>query len=90
MTVQLYQPYKIIQRKQKRYGEHYNIPAVKCVIVPIKQFGDDLSCDVHWEDSEGKMQHHNQLFFNNENIEPLDAMKDFQLHEIWENYYQSN
>jgi len=89
-AIQLKQPYKIIQRKQKRYEEHYQIPALKCVVVPIKEYGDDLSCDVRWQDADGKMHEQNQLFFSHQNIEPLDPMKDFELHELWAHHYKTN
>jgi hypothetical protein len=59
------------------------------VIVPVKEYGEDFACDVHWEDQDGKMQHQEQLFFNQQSIEPLDSMKDFQLHEIWQHYYKN-
>ena len=82
MSIQLNKPYKIAQRKQKRYQEHYNIPADKCVVIPVKEFGDDVSCVVRWEDGEGKVHEQSQLFFNNQNIEPVDAMKDYPLAEL--------
>jgi hypothetical protein len=89
MSVHLKQPYKIIQRKQKRYEEHYHIPSEKCVVVPLKEYGEDVSCDVHWEDSNGVMQRKDQLLFSLNNIEPLDSIKEFQLHEIWMHYYNT-
>ena len=87
MSIQLQQPYKIIQRKQKRYEEHYNIPSDKCVVVPVRAFGDDLSCDVHWKDEQGELHAMKQLFFNNQNIEPVDPLKDYLLHELWDSTY---
>jgi hypothetical protein len=88
MGIQLRQPYKIIERRRKRYEEHYHIPSEKCVIIPLKEYGDDISCDVHWEDANGVMQRQSQLFFHHDNLEPLDSIKDFQLHEIWQHYYK--
>jgi hypothetical protein len=88
MSIELKKPYKIIERKFKTYEAHYHIPSVKCVIVPIKEYGDDLSCDVRWEDDEGIMHTQSQLFFSQSNIEPVDALKDFKLHEIWQHYYE--
>ena len=90
MSIHLRRPYKITERKLKRYEDHYHIPADKCLIVPIKEFGDDVSCDVHWEDSNGVMQRQYQLLFSQDNLEPLNQMRDFQLHEIWQHYYSSS
>jgi hypothetical protein len=87
MSIELGKPYKIIARKVKKYEQHYKIPADKCVVIPLKIYGDDLSCDVRWEDSNGELQQQQQLFFNHENIEPLDEMKDYSLQEIWQHYY---
>ena len=84
MNIQLKKPYKIIERKQKRYEDHYQIPSVKCVVVPLKDFGDDFSCDVHWADETGKFHVMNQLLFSGQNIEPLDSLKDYKLHELWQ------
>lgn len=84
MTIHLNKPYKIIQRKQKRYQEHYHIPADNCVVIPVKEFGEDLSCVVRWEDGEGKIHEESGLFFNNQNIEPLDTMKDYELADLWQ------
>jgi hypothetical protein len=88
MSIQLKKPYKIIERKLKKYEAHYQIPSDKCVIVPIKEYGDDVSCDVRWEDDEGIMHAQDKILFSHQNIEPLDALKDFKLHEIWQHYYK--
>lgn len=89
MSIHLGQPYKIIERRRKRYDDHYQIPSDKCVIVPLKEYDEDLSCDVHWEDPNGVMQRKSQLLFNQNNLEPLDSITDFQLHEIWQHYYKN-
>jgi hypothetical protein len=89
MSVQLGKPYKISQHKLKRYADHYNIPSDNCVVVPVKSFGDDLSCEVRWEDANGELQLRNDLLFSQENIEPLNAFKDPALHELWQHYYSN-
>jgi len=89
MSIRLKKPYKITQWKLKRYHEHYDIPSEKCVIIPIVAYGDDISCDVRWEDNNGEMQY-SKLFFNHENIEPLNEFKDTELYDIWQHYYNSN
>jgi hypothetical protein len=86
MSIHLKQPYKIIERKQKRYEEHYHVPSDKCVVIPLKEYGDDISCNVYWEDSEGKIQQQQRLLFNSLNIEPLDSLRDFHLHEVWQHH----
>jgi hypothetical protein len=86
MSIHLKKPYKIIERKLKLYEEHYHIPSAKCVIVPVKEYGEDLACEVHWQDGDSKMEA-KQLFFNVKNLEPLDSIRDFQLHELWQLHY---
>ena len=89
MSIHLKQPYKITLHKLKRYAAHYNIPAESCVVVPVASFGHDHSCEVRWENANGELQLKNGLFFSEENIEPLDALKDPGLHEIWLHYYSN-
>ena len=90
MSIQLNRPYKILEYRNKRYEAHYNIPSANCLIIPIKEYGDDVSCDVRWEDDNGELQLKERLFFKTENIEPLDPLKNFQLQEIWVHYYGPN
>jgi hypothetical protein len=86
MSIQLRKAYKIAQHKMKKYAAHYNIPSDKCLIIPMRSSGYDLSCDVRWEDSNGELQK-KELLFSNQNIEPLNAFKDPALHELWQHYY---
>jgi hypothetical protein len=87
MSIQLRKPYKITIHKLKRYATHYSIPSANCVIIPLRSFGYDLSCEVRWQDANGELQLRNELLFSSENIEPLNALKDPALHEIWQHYY---
>jgi len=86
--IRLKKPYKILSIKHQRYSEHYQIPSGKCLIVPTKAYGDDMACDVRWEDLNGEQQLREKLFFSKENIEPIDPMYNFELHELWVNYYR--
>lgn len=90
MSIILNQPYKIVQRKQKKYEEHYQIPSEKCVIIPVRVYGDDISCDVRWEDPQGIMQIKNKVLFQHQNLELIDPMVDYQLHEIWKHFENAN
>jgi len=90
LTVQLKKPYKILYHKLKRYTLHYNIPADNCVIIPVKKFGEDVDCDVRWEDKEGVLHVKEHVFFSAQNIEPVNALNNFPLYEIWQHYYGGN
>jgi hypothetical protein len=85
--IRLKQPYKIAQHKLKRYSLHYNIPADNCLVIPVKDYGDDVACDVRWEDDNGELQMKERLFFKAENIEPIDGIRNYLLHELWAHYY---
>jgi hypothetical protein len=85
--VQLNKPYKISFHKIKRYSAHYGIPAEKCVVIPMRSYGEECVCDVRWEDANGELQVKERLFIAAENIEPLNEMNNFALHELWQHYY---
>lgn len=87
-TIHLKQPYKILENRLKRYETHYQIPAERCVIIPVKNYGGEIACDVRWKDINGELQVKGGLFFNAENIEPIDAMKNYQMHELWSSYME--
>jgi hypothetical protein len=89
MSIQLNKPYKIIFHKQKRYAAHYNIPAAQALVVPLKVYGNDLSCDVRWENSNGELQHLPQILFATDNLEPLNSMKDDKLQDLFDHFYGS-
>jgi hypothetical protein len=80
----LNQPYKITQRKHKQYIAHYNIPAERCIVVPLKKFGDQLFCDMKWKDSNEEIQVRNGLMMDIANLEAIDAMRDQDLYSLWE------
>jgi hypothetical protein len=84
--IHLKSPYKILSNKVKRYSEHYKIPHA-CLIVPISEFGDDVSCDVRWEDNDGVFQMKEGIFFTKKNIEPINPMVNYKLEELWALYY---
>ncbi len=87
MSIHINKPYRIIPPKEKRYNAHYNIPSANCVVVPLKQLGDEVLCDIRWEDSNGEMQVlHNKMFIV-DNLIPLNEMLHVNLHEIWNHYY---
>ncbi len=82
--------YKIIETRIKRYNSHYQIPAHDCLVVPLKSYGEDLSCEVRWEDEYGVLHSKSALLFNNENLKPLNPLLDSKLFEIWQHYYGAN
>lgn len=85
-NIRLGKPYKVSEHKHKQYNKHYDIPVEMCVVVPIKKYGDQISCDVRWKDAAGDINHREDLMFSGAYLVPLDAMKDFKLHDIWEEY----
>jgi hypothetical protein len=87
MSIHLQKPYKIIQSKIKRYESHYQIPAERVLVVPIKELGAEVMCDVRWENDNGELKELHNLVFIIENLIPLNPLLDNKLHEIWEHYY---
>jgi hypothetical protein len=87
-TIHLYQPYKIIGSRHKRYESHYNIPAANVVVVPTKELGDEVLCDIRWEDNNGELRVIEHSMFVKDNLEPLNKLIDLKLLEIWSHYYE--
>lgn len=79
--------YKIIETRYKRYIEHYQIPSSECLVVPLKSYGTDLSCEVRWEDEYGVLHSKGPLLFTGENLKPINPLLDSKLFEIWQHYY---
>jgi hypothetical protein len=86
LNIHLHKPYKIVTHKVKRYSSHYQIPAEACVIIPTKYYGEEALCSVRWEDSNGVLHLKEGLIFALVNLEPVNAMSHFALHELWQHY----
>lgn len=84
--IRLGKPYKVSEHKHKQYQKHYEVPIADCVVVPVKKYGDQISCDLRWKDGSGETKHREDLMFSGAYLLPLDAMKDFKLHDLWEEY----
>jgi hypothetical protein len=87
MAIHLNKPYKIIQPKQKKYEAHYLIPADKSLVVPLKVLGEEVSCDVRWENDNGELKAIHNIVFVNQNLIPLNPVIDEKLYELWQHYY---
>lgn len=87
--ITLGKPYKVSEHKHKQYNKHYDIPIHNCVVVPVKKYGDQISCDIRWRGDEGETKHRDDLMFSSAYLLPLDAMKDFKLHDLWEEYIKT-
>lgn len=87
MAIHIGKPYRIINIRHKRYNAHYHIPSDDCLVVPLKEYGDEALCDVRWEDSNGELQVIHDRMFVSDNIAPLNAMLHEKLFEIWNHYY---
>jgi hypothetical protein len=87
MSIQLNKPYKIIPLRHKRYDSHYNIVSSATLVVPIKRLGNEVSCDVRWENENGELKALHNVMFIDENLMPLDLLMDEKLFEIWTHFY---
>lgn len=88
MTIKLEKPYKIVRERIKRYESHYNVPAERSLVVPLKAFGSEVSCDVRWEDGNGELHLLQNKIFVSESLMPLNPLLDTKLYELWEHYYK--
>lgn len=85
-NIRLGKPYKVREHKYKQYQKHYDIPIQSCVVIPVKKYGDQISCDLRWKDEAGETNQREELMFSSAYLLPLDAMKDFMLYDLWEEY----
>jgi hypothetical protein len=88
MSIHLNQPYRIVPARHKRYTAHYGIPAADVVVVPLKELGEEVLCDIRWEDQNGELQVIHQAMFVKDVLFPLDQMLDMKLYDIWIHYYR--
>ena len=88
-NIRLGKPYKVSEHKHKQYHRHYEIPIESCVVVPVKKYGDQISCDLRWKDPSGETKQREDLMFSSAYLQPLDAMKDFHLYDLWEDYHKN-
>jgi hypothetical protein len=88
-NIHLGKPYKVSEHKHRQYNRHYEVPIENCVVIPVKKYGDQISCDLRWKDEAGETQHREDLMFSSAYLQPLDAIKDFRLYDLWEDYQKS-
>jgi len=88
-NIRLGKPYKVSEHKHKQYHRHYEVPIEDCVLVPVKKYGDQISCDLRWKDASGEIEQREDLMFSSAYLQPLDAIKDFQLYDLWEDYHKN-
>ena len=89
MTIKQGLPYKIEPHQAKKYAAHYNILPQQCLIVPLKLFGNEASCDIRWIDDRGESFLLQDKFFVCENLVPLNSTLDVELHQLWQRHYNS-
>jgi hypothetical protein len=87
MAIHLKKPYRIIPTRVKRYETHYNVPAEYVLVVPQKIFGEEVLCDMRWEDKEGILHVIHNAMFVFDNLIPLNQLPDTKLQELWDHYY---
>jgi hypothetical protein len=85
-NIQLGKPYKVSEHKHDQYVRHYDVPIANCVLVPVKKYGEHISCDLLWKDSSGEAHRRDDLMFNAAYLQPVDAMRDYSLFDLWEEY----
>lgn len=90
MNIKLFKPYKVTQHKLKRYEAHYQVPAQRSLVVPVRLLGDEVSCDIRWLDDLGQLQLLENKIFSIQNLVPLNAMLEVELHAVWSKYYGPN
>lgn len=87
MNIKLAKPYKIARERLRRYESHYKIPAMRSLIIPLKELGDEVSCDVRWENENGELQLLQNKIFMRDSLVPINSFSDPELLELWEHYY---
>jgi hypothetical protein len=87
MSIALNSPYVVLPRKRLKYLNHYGITSETFLVVPLKDYGSDVSCDVRWEDANGELQVLQQIVFTKDNLVKLNGMLDNTLQELWTHYY---
>lgn len=87
MSIHINKPYKIIAFRQKRYDRHYSIPSAESLVVPVRTLGEEVLCDIRWENDNGELKVLHEKMFISENLVPLNEMIDEKLFEIWSHYY---
>jgi hypothetical protein len=87
MAILLNHPHRIIPTRVKRYEAHYHIPAGNALVVPMKNFGEEVLCDIRWEDSNGELKIIQNAMFVYDNLIPLRHLPDTKLFELWNHYY---
>ena len=87
MNIKLTKPYKISPDRLRQYQSHYNMPAERSLIVPIKALGDEVSCDIRWKADNGDSHVLKNKVFDSENLVPVNPLLDLKLYELWKFYY---
>ena len=87
MNIQVNKPYKIIPLQHRRYAEHYHIPSHEVIVVPQRNLGDEVMCDIRWLNEEGNAQVIHNAMFKNENLLPVNPVEDDSLFEIWAHFF---
>ena len=87
MSIHLNKPYKIIELRHKRYNAHYDIPSSEVVVIPLRNLGSEVMCDIRWENGNGILEVRHKAMFKSDNLIPLNSMIDDKLFELWTHYY---
>ncbi len=89
MKIVLNHPHKIVERKQKQYDDHYHIRSAKALVVPVRALGDEVACEVRWQDDLGETRFLDNAVFQSQNLVPINAITDMEIFDRWQKYYSS-
>lgn len=87
MSIKLNKPYKIASDKLRQYESHYQIPADRMVVIPLRELGDEVSCDVRWMDDDGQAHLLQGKVFVRESLVRVEPLYDNSLYELWKRYH---
>ena len=90
MTIHINKPYKISALRYKRYNAHYNIVSSEAVVIPLRNLGSEVMCDIRWEDANGNLGVKQNVMFANDNLIPLNPLLDESLLGIWKHFYEAS
>lgn len=82
MQIQLHKPYKIVPSMLEVYERHYNLPAALSLVIPTRILGEEVACDVLWENNEEQQVVRHAVFIS-ENLMPIEPFEDDELYRLW-------
>jgi hypothetical protein len=82
MPIQLNKPYKIVPSMLEVYERHYNVPAALSLVIPTRMLGEEVACDVRWQNNDAQQVTCHAVFIS-ENLMPIEPFEDDELYRLW-------